>query len=101
MSSHNPYTLVQRFSYFSAFLLAMALLASDFMAQPSNPTIYLARPLYQSPLNSNGNAVFAKGVQPAGEWEATFDATSLPSGMYVVRLTAGDQVLTQRVTVMR
>jgi hypothetical protein len=46
-------------------------------------------------------AVLAEGIQPAGEHEVTFDAAPLPSGMYFVRLTAGDQVLTQRVTVVR
>lgn len=46
-------------------------------------------------------AVLAEGIQPAGEHEATFDAASLPSGIYVVRLTAGKTTLTRRVTVVR
>lgn len=46
-------------------------------------------------------AVLAEGVRTAGQHEAIFDAATLPSGMYVVRLTAGDQVFTQRVTVVR
>jgi len=46
-------------------------------------------------------AVLAEGTQPAGEQEVTFDAASLPSGIYVVRLTAGKTTITRRVTVVR
>lgn len=46
-------------------------------------------------------AVMADGVQPAGDHEATFDAASLPSGIYVIRLTAGKTTITRRVTVVR
>ncbi|MEP0548849.1 MAG: T9SS type A sorting domain-containing protein [Rhodothermales bacterium] len=46
-------------------------------------------------------AVLHEGVQTAGEHEATFDAAGLPSGLYVVRLTVGDQTLARRVTIVR
>ena len=46
-------------------------------------------------------AVLASGSVEAGTHEASFDASALPAGLYVVRLRAGDQVLTQRVTVTR
>lgn len=46
-------------------------------------------------------AVLAEGIQSAGEHEVTFDAAGLPSGLYVVRLTAGKTTLTRRVTVVR
>ena len=46
-------------------------------------------------------AVLASGAAEAGTHEATFDASVLPAGLYVVRLRAGEQVLTQRVTVAR
>ncbi len=46
-------------------------------------------------------AVLADGVLDAGEHEVRFDGADLPSGVYVVRLNAGGQVQTQRVTVVR
>lgn len=39
--------------------------------------------------------------QPAGRQEATFDTSQLASGLYLVRLVAGDQVRTGRLTVLR
>ena len=41
------------------------------------------------------------GEMPAGRHQATLDAGALPSGVYVVRLVAGGEVRTQRVTVAR
>ena len=46
-------------------------------------------------------AVLAEGAQAAGDHEATFDASALPAGVYVLRLTAGAQTATARVTVAR
>ncbi len=46
-------------------------------------------------------AVLADGVRPAGEQTVTFDASALPSGVYVVRLQAGAAALTQQLTVVR
>ena len=46
-------------------------------------------------------AVLANGALDAGPHEATLDASGLPSGVYLVRLTAGNRVATQRVTVLR
>src|SRR5690606_18200260 len=37
-------------------------------------------------------AVLADGPAAAGEHTATWEAGTLPSGLYLVRLTAGDQV---------
>ena len=46
-------------------------------------------------------AVLAEGPQAAGSHEATLDAANLPAGVYVVRLSAGAQSATARVTVAR
>ena len=46
-------------------------------------------------------ATLAEGAQAAGPHEATFDAAALPAGIYVLRLTAGAQATTARVTVAR
>ena len=37
----------------------------------------------------------------AGRYEALWDASRLPTGVYVVRLEAGSEVRTQRVTLMK
>ena len=46
-------------------------------------------------------ATLAAGPQAAGPHEATFDAAALPAGVYVLRLTAGSEATTVRVTVAR
>ena len=46
-------------------------------------------------------AVLADGARPAGTQAVAFDASGLPSGVYVVRLNAGGAELTQRLTVVR
>ena len=46
-------------------------------------------------------AVLAEGVRAAGRHEAAFDGSGLPAGLYVVRLSAGGQSLTQSITVVR
>ncbi len=46
-------------------------------------------------------AVLADGQVDAGSHAATFDAAELPSGVYLVRLEAGGQVTSHRVTVVR
>lgn len=46
-------------------------------------------------------AVLAEGIRAAGQYEATFDAAGLPSGIYIVRLTAGKTTITRRVTAVR
>jgi 1,4-alpha-glucan branching enzyme len=46
-------------------------------------------------------ATLAEGVQAAGAHEAPLDASSLPAGVYVLRLTAGSRTTTARVTVAR
>ncbi len=40
-------------------------------------------------------------TQTVGAHRATFDASGLPSGLYLVRLTAGGRVATQRATLIR
>ena len=46
-------------------------------------------------------ALLAEGAQPAGAQTISLDASALPSGVYVLRLTAGDRAETARVTVVR
>lgn len=46
-------------------------------------------------------AVLADGALEPGSHEATLDTAGLPSGVYLVRLTAGNRVATRRVTVLR
>ncbi len=46
-------------------------------------------------------ALLAEGEQDAGWHEVAFDAARLSGGMYLVRLEAGDQALTGRLTVAR
>ena len=46
-------------------------------------------------------AVLLGGPQAAGMHEVSFDAGALPSGLYLVRLSAGGQVRTERLAVVR
>ncbi len=46
-------------------------------------------------------ALLADGMVEAGTHEATFEAADLPSGVYLVRLEAGETVQTHRVTLTR
>ncbi|MEO0558444.1 MAG: T9SS type A sorting domain-containing protein [Bacteroidota bacterium] len=46
-------------------------------------------------------ARLADGAHQAGDHEAAFDATALPSGLYIVRLRVGDTVQTRRLTITR
>ena len=46
-------------------------------------------------------AVLAAGEREAGYHEAMLDGSALPAGLYLVRLEAGGQALTRRVTVAR
>ncbi len=46
-------------------------------------------------------AVLAAGEGAAGRHEVRFDASALAGGVYLVRLEAGGQVRTQRITVLR
>jgi hypothetical protein len=41
------------------------------------------------------------GDQHAGSYTATFDAASLPSGVYFCRLTAGERIATQKMLLMK
>jgi hypothetical protein len=45
--------------------------------------------------------VLASGTQPAGSYEVTFEATSLPSGIYFYRLEAGSFTETKRMVVLK
>ncbi len=46
-------------------------------------------------------AVLADGSREAGQHAVTLDTRSLPSGTYILRMTAGSHVQSQRVTVVR
>ncbi len=46
-------------------------------------------------------AVLVDGVMPAGAHQVTFDASSLASGMYIYRLSAGGQVITRRMMLLK
>ncbi len=46
-------------------------------------------------------ARLADGAQGAGTHEATFDASNLPSGVYLVRLSSGTRHTSQHLTVLR
>lgn len=46
-------------------------------------------------------ATLVNGVQEGGNHTATFKAGILPAGSYVVRLEAGDQVATQKITLVK
>jgi hypothetical protein len=45
--------------------------------------------------------VLIDGPMPAGEHQATFDASTLTSGVYIVRLEAGGMSMTRRVTLLK
>ncbi len=46
-------------------------------------------------------ALLAHGIVEAGEHEATFEATDLPSGVYLVRFETAGRVETQQITLMK
>lgn len=46
-------------------------------------------------------AVLVNGEMPVGAHQVTFDASSLASGMYLYRLTAGGQVITRRMMLVK
>lgn len=46
-------------------------------------------------------AVLVDGMMPVGQHSATFDASRLPSGVYLVRLVSGNETLTRKVTLMK
>ncbi|MXW63641.1 MAG: T9SS type A sorting domain-containing protein [Bacteroidetes bacterium SB0662_bin_6] len=45
--------------------------------------------------------VLSDGVRPAGQHTERFDASGLPTGMYVYRLTTGVETLTRIMTLVR
>ena len=46
-------------------------------------------------------ALLVDGAVSAGRYEVAWEASRLPTGVYVVRLRAGSVVKTQRVTLMK
>ena len=46
-------------------------------------------------------ATLVDGNQPAGTFQATWDASGMPSGIYLYRLTAGEYVQTKKAMLMK
>ncbi len=46
-------------------------------------------------------AVLVEGTVSAGRYEVVFSAGQLPTGMYLIRMEAGAEALTRRVTLMK
>ena len=46
-------------------------------------------------------AVLAKGLYEAGTYQFSFDASGLPSGVYVYALQTGSQVFSRKMTLMK
>jgi hypothetical protein len=46
-------------------------------------------------------AVLVSGTMPAGRHQVTFDASGLASGVYLIRLEAGGEVFTRRMTLLK
>jgi len=46
-------------------------------------------------------AVLVDGMMPAGNHHVTFDASALPSGIYLYRLDAGGEVIQRKMTVLK
>ncbi|RJP78805.1 MAG: T9SS C-terminal target domain-containing protein [Candidatus Zixiibacteriota bacterium] len=46
-------------------------------------------------------AELAQGSYPAGQWEVTWDAAGLPSGIYLLRLSAGSQAQTVKALLLK
>ncbi|NBC15796.1 MAG: T9SS type A sorting domain-containing protein [Bacteroidetes bacterium] len=46
-------------------------------------------------------ATLADGLKPAGRHEAIFEASGLPSGVYLYRLEAAGRVLTGRMVLLK
>jgi hypothetical protein len=76
---------------------------------PFNPTTSIRfavaeeRPVRIAVYNSLGAevAVLVDEVLPAGRYESSFDATTMPSGTYVYRMTSGDFVQTRQMTLAK
>jgi glucuronoarabinoxylan endo-1,4-beta-xylanase len=41
------------------------------------------------------------GVQPANTYQVTFDASALPSGVYLYQVQAGSQVMTRKMMLVK
>ncbi len=76
---------------------------------PFNPSTFiayeLARPEYVrlEIFDAAGRSigVIAEGMQPAGSHRVRFEASGLPSGLYVYRLEAGEEVFVRKMTLVR
>jgi len=76
---------------------------------PFNPTTHIeynlpdAKEVRLEVFNMMGQqvATLVNGTQQAGSHTVSFDGSELASGMYVYRLTAGTQVLTQKMTLIK
>ncbi|HCD51448.1 MAG TPA: hypothetical protein DEQ34_03305, partial [Balneolaceae bacterium] len=78
-------------------------------SNPFNPattiSIYLPEslPVKLSVFNIVGQpvAVLAEGVLPGGDHEFEWDATGLPSGMYIYQLEVGANIFTRKMTLVK
>ena len=82
---------------------------SNIYPNPFNPVTVIG---YRLPVNSDVRfevfditgrrvATLVDGLKQAGQHQATFDASNLSNGIYFYRLHAGDQTLTQKMTLIK
>ena len=96
------------FSVESAEIPSVAMLMQNY-PNPFNSSTYIAYKLFRSEyvrlevFNAVGRSigVLVEGIQPAGHHHVRFDASVLPSGLYIYRLEAGGEIWMHRMTLVR